>query len=484
LATIAQVLEVNWTILYFVYGQVFFIMGLVTGLQLRRTSHLELARALPWLAAFGITHGFVEWGYIFVPAQALYLEDAGVRLLMLAHLAALGGSFFFLLQFGVELASPSLPHRRWPRLVPVALFLLWGSAVILRAQTSNNSLNLLLAIGDGWSRNLLCLPGSILAFLGLRRQARQVKDMGLPRIAAYLLGAAVAFLAYGVVAGLIVPTTPLFPANVINYALLDRIVGLPMPVFRSLCGLAMAIFVVRSLAVFRAETERRIAEMEEAHTLAQERERIGRELHDGIIQNIYAAGLQLERIPNLPVSEASRGDQVGSVLAILDQTIQDIRRYVFDLRAVQQPHALEIALANLVRDLRLDTMLEVDLNVTGEPCWQMGSVEVSHLTQIGREAFSNVVRHANAQKVTIELEYSLGQLRLSVADDGEGLADGPPTAAGHGRGLSNMRERCESLGGQLSLSRSPGGGLEVQVIVPCPPATAIGSAPDQERTEE
>ena len=73
--TLTEVLEVNWIILYFVYGQVFFIMGLVTGLQWRHQSQLELARALPWLAAFGITHGLTEWGYIFIPLQALYLAS-------------------------------------------------------------------------------------------------------------------------------------------------------------------------------------------------------------------------------------------------------------------------------------------------------------------------------------------------------------------------------------------------------------------------
>ena len=127
--SITELLEINWIILYFVYGQVFFVMGLVTGLQLRRSSHLELARSLPWLAAFGIAHGLTEWGYIFVPAQSLYLSDSAVRLLMLSHLLLLAVSLFFLLQFGVELVQPLWPHRRWSRAVPGALLLVGGVAV-------------------------------------------------------------------------------------------------------------------------------------------------------------------------------------------------------------------------------------------------------------------------------------------------------------------------------------------------------------------
>ncbi len=81
MASFSQVLEVNWIILYSVYGQVFFIMGLVTALLWRRHSRLPLARPLPWLAAFGIAHGLNEWGYIFIPLQALYLDEAVVRLM-------------------------------------------------------------------------------------------------------------------------------------------------------------------------------------------------------------------------------------------------------------------------------------------------------------------------------------------------------------------------------------------------------------------
>ena len=82
-----------------------------------------------------------------------------------------------------------------------------------------------------------------------------------------------------------------------------RTIQIPAPVLRSVCGLAMAFFVVRSLEVFQVETDRRIAEMEQAQLLAADRERIGRELHDGIIQNIYAAGLSLEEARYLVVED-------------------------------------------------------------------------------------------------------------------------------------------------------------------------------------
>jgi signal transduction histidine kinase len=348
------------------------------------------------------------------------------------------------------------------------VLILWGTAILLRAALRHDPLKIPVAIGDSWSRYLLCFPGSVLAFTGLLRQARQVRELGLPQIGRYLTGAAVAFLAYAVVAGLIVPTAPVFPANLVNYSLLAGTVNIPVPVIRSLCGLAMAFFVVRSLEVFQAEADRRMAAMEQAQVLAADRERIGRDLHDGIIQNIYAAGLSLERMQRQMAGEADRTQRIQSVLEILNRTILDIRRYIFDLRSEKQTRELETVLEDLVRDLRLDTRLQVDLRIQGERCEQMTPAQVSHLTQIAREALSNVVQHSQARRVAVNLDYAPGEVRLLVVDDGQGvpsevLSDGYV----EGRGISNMRERTHQMGGNFSLKSKPGHGTQLTVNARC-----------------
>ncbi len=469
MVSFAEVLEVNWVILYFVYGQVFFVMGLVTGLQWRQRSRLELARSLPWLAAFGIAHGLNEWGYIFVPLQALLLSDSTVRLMVLGHLLLLAVSFFFLFQFGIELLLPPTARQRWLRAVPGIVLLLWGVVIFLRVAFRQDALNVLVAIGDGWSRYMLAFPGAILAVVGLARQARQMREMNLPRIARYLIGAAVAFSVYALAGGLMVPTAPTFPANLFNYALLDRTLHVPAPVFRSLCGLAMAFFVARSLEVFRVETEQHIAEMEQAQALAADRERIGRELHDGIIQNIYAAGLGLEEAQHL-VAESPHLARIrmGAVMEALNRTIQDIRRYIFDLREAEQTRELEKVLESLVRELRLDALLEVDLQVTGERCCWLGPKQVAHITQIAREAFSNVVQHANASQVHVNLIYAGEFTQLVVSDDGRGMRLDAVSGNGYeGIGIGNMRARARLLGGELALASEPGRGLRLVLTVPC-----------------
>lgn len=482
--SLTEVLEVNWIILYFVYGQVFFVTGLVTMLQWRQRSDLELARSLPWLAAFGLAHGLNEWGYIFVPLQAVYLNDTVVRLMVIGHLLLLAFSFFFLFQFGIELTLPILPRqgvlrqrlprkrpprRRWLRALPGIVLLLWGAGLSVRGLVAGDSLNVLFAIGDGWTRYLLCLPGAILASAGLFRQARQMRSLQLPRIPGYLTGAAVAFAVYALVGGLIVPTAPLFPANQLNYALLDRTVHVPAPVFRSLCGLAIAFFVVRSLEVFQVETERRLAEMEQAQILAVDRERIGRELHDGIIQDIYAAGLGLEQAHHLVVEDPAHSQhQIWAVMQSLNRTIEDIRRYIFDLRTAEQTRELERVLEDLVHNLQLDTLLEVNLEVTGQRCCWLGSDKIAQVTQIAREALSNVVQHAGATSVNVNLAY-LGEMTcLTVTDNGHGASFETLSGNGHdGQGIANMQARARLLGGVLDLESVPGQGFRLTLTVPC-----------------
>src|SRR5512136_4967 len=93
----------NRDLLVFAYGLVFFILGVAVALQARRTSRLEFARSLAWLAAFGILHGLHEWGDLFIPIQAAYLPAGTTNWLRVLQLALLVASFVCLFEFGLAL---------------------------------------------------------------------------------------------------------------------------------------------------------------------------------------------------------------------------------------------------------------------------------------------------------------------------------------------------------------------------------------------
>jgi TRAP-type C4-dicarboxylate transport system permease small subunit len=105
-------LGLNHDIIVFVYGLVFFVLGLAIAIQSRHSSRLDLARSLSWLAAFGITHSLNEWGDLFIPIQAQYLSEPAIQFLDVIQLVVLAVSFACLFEFGVALLRP-LGRARW-----------------------------------------------------------------------------------------------------------------------------------------------------------------------------------------------------------------------------------------------------------------------------------------------------------------------------------------------------------------------------------
>ena len=165
----------------------------------------------------------------------------------------------------------------------------------------------------------------------------------------------------------------------------------------------------------------------------------------------------------------------------LNQTIDDIRRYIFDLRSAEQSRALESVLEELVQDLRLDTLLEVDLEVVGQRCCWLGGQEVAHMTQIVREALSNIVQHADASRVTVGLSYLGSATRLTVADDGRGIdLKALSDRDGLGQGITNMQARARTMAAHLDLASEPGKGFKMVLTIPC----TNGKTPAVDVTEQ
>jgi signal transduction histidine kinase len=210
--------------------------------------------------------------------------------------------------------------------------------------------------------------------------------------------------------------------------------------------------------------------------IVEERERIGRDLHDGVIQSIYAVGLTLEDVPDLMVedpAEASR--RVERAIESLDQTIRDIRNFIFGLRP-QLIDGIELVegLAALADEFRVNTMVDVELragpDVDGMPLSPEPTLEV---LSVVREALSNIARHAKATRAEILVgagEEGQG-LTLAIVDNGTGFDPDAPRGLGH-LGLANMDARMTGIGGTLSIESSPDRGTRIIVRIPGDPSVA------------
>jgi two-component system nitrate/nitrite sensor histidine kinase NarX len=240
---------------------------------------------------------------------------------------------------------------------------------------------------------------------------------------------------------------------------------------------AIASFLAAAIenAHIRSEMKERIAELStevQQLTIVEERERIGREMHDGLAQTLGLLNLQIELVKEAvgAADWAAAQDELTKMDVYLAEAYNDVREALGNLRSTEpQGEAFVPALQEYVREFGRRNGLEAVLvteNGQGPICLP-ALVEVQ-LQRVIHEALTNVRRHAAAGRVEVRVRGRGEGWEVTVADDGVGFDPLASRRAGKGGyGLSTMRERVESLGGRFSIASQPGEGTQVAVFVPC-----------------
>lgn len=196
----------------------------------------------------------------------------------------------------------------------------------------------------------------------------------------------------------------------------------------------------------------------------EERERIGADLHDGVIQRIYGVNLSLDEVPELVATQpAEAAERVEQAIEALNATIGEIREFIFILRAPGMDSGLAPSLHALAAEVRLQTGLQVNVAVGDVPAIAGGRIR--EVLAIVREALSNAARHASATKVELTVRRELSGVRVEIADDGIGFDVTDRPDEGH-HGLVNMSRRAERLGGTLDVVSQPRAGTRIILVLP------------------
>jgi signal transduction histidine kinase len=209
----------------------------------------------------------------------------------------------------------------------------------------------------------------------------------------------------------------------------------------------------------------RLHEQVQRLAVFDERERISKDLHDGIIQSIYAVGLSLEDVPELMEEDPSEVvRRVERAIDSLHFAIRDIRNFIFGLRPeLLSGTTLMGGLVAIAEEFRHNSMIDVE--------FQVGVLEddpapeaTAHLLGLVNEALSNIARHSGASRALIAVSSEKDGLRLSVSDNGRGFDPAAAISLGH-QGLVNMRSRAAGIGATMEID-SGTAGTTVLVILP------------------
>ena len=230
--------------------------------------------------------------------------------------------------------------------------------------------------------------------------------------------------------------------------------------------------IARSIryAVARQHSELALRSATAQLDLFRDRERIARDLHDTVIQQLFATGLGLEATAASIDDGDTRARVQGAVEAI-DAAIRQLREAIFGLHAIPQDLALAQAIAELAEEKAeaLGYLPIVEVGVLPEDL----PAGIRHeAAQIISEGLSNVVKHAQATAVKIAVEADGDELVVVGIDNGRGMEAaaaerrGQPSGGFDGRALRNMRERADSLKGQFRIGPGPGGGTRIEWRVP------------------
>jgi signal transduction histidine kinase len=240
-------------------------------------------------------------------------------------------------------------------------------------------------------------------------------------------------------------------------------------------SLVGALALAAGIAIENARLHRRVQDV----AVYEERDRLAQDLHDTVIQRLFAIGLTLQALAANPPA-SGMADRLHATISDVDDTIAQVRASIFELAGGGPPTSVQMSVLALARQLGPVVGFDVRVVCSGPVDSAVTPEVAEHLLAVMGEAVTNIGRHARASAATVTVEVDGRQCRLRVADNGQGMQAGSPSAGG--LGLVNMRRRAEKLGGVFSIERPDAGGTALVWRVPLGGLSPgrqrpIGSAP-------
>lgn len=454
----------NKETLFFIYGLAFFTLG-VSALQqsTRKDSNFYLLSSLRHLAWFGIAHGLSEWLGIIVISRNHICGEFDYLFWSKIFLNAL--AFIFLMTFGLSLMGVRKYKGIKINTVPWILFAIWTLGFLSLDYYFEYN------IGYTWctiyctlSRYFIGLPGGILTGIALLKNARDTESLKLNSIAFKFKLLGFLFISYGIASGVIVSNSIFFPSNLINQQTFQQLFLLPIELVRTIMAVLITIIFIMIVNIFTWEIDEKLNRLLNQQVVNHERRKIGRELHDVLIQKLFSTGMRLENI-----YEDARDENLKGELFIikneLNEIITDVRNFI-DLGDEEK---IEIEDLNLgMRDLvnqfaNSHVEVELEYNIPQLSLGQLSQEKLTQIYYIVQEGLSNILKHSKATKATVSLSSNTNEVIVVISDNGIGF--NPKKTKALSYGLKSMRERAAIANGCLNVESNKDG-TKITVTIP------------------
>lgn len=462
--------------LYFHYGLVFIFLGTAIFAKNMKGSRLKLAYSLPYLAFFGFTHGTQEWLVLYLVFQEASMSPEQIFMVKIIGFGAGILSFLFLMEFGLSLLGRTLDAKYvpWLRRIQIAIIVIWIFSLVRIWFHHEPKLSTLISQVDLMTRYCIAFTGSVVTTIALTIYSRKAKKLS-ETISKNLFYSGVAFLFYGVFAGLI-PSTTLVP-----------FLHAPIELFRMITALFITLFIVRALNIFDIETREMVVEQVKQLAQSEKLASVG-QLAAGIAHEINNpltnASLNVQMVQKIvgkhnPVDEKlttkieaiSRNIDRASTIA--RELLQYSRIDEDNYSVVQLHKVIELSLSTL--SYRLDK-IQVKKNLNGAPL-VLGNT--GKLQQVFTNIFNNSIEALHHPgEINITMEEGNKMVTITIADNGIGISQEQldrlfdpfystkEVGSGIGLGLYICYGIIKQHKGKIEIKSEVGKGTAVQIDLP------------------
>ncbi len=454
-------------LLYLIYGFSMITMGIFAVMQKdSRLMNISLIKSLKYLGFFAIIHGMTEWITVI---QKLHLcHPYFIIEVHYTNMILKALSFVFLLHFGLDLLPVRDKYKRILVWIPMAVFLAYLSGFFLLEWSGGAEYHLDNTMFNTITiRYFLALPSCMTAAAALYFNARLIGMTKSLEIARRYRNLALIIIAYGLIEGLLVAKADYFPANIIHKEIFPAYFGLMTLSFKAMAGFVINYLLIKVIDTFSWEQEERLQQLEQSRIASEERRKMGLEIHDGIIQDLYAMGLKLEYLSTGPGSVAGH-DLWDEVKDHLSGSIDKIRECI-SVSALDeiQLDSLKDKLERLVQKYNDSQSVKIKLAYRISP-YLVDNISPEKATQIYyivQEAITNVAKHSQADHAEILLEGRYDSIYITIRDNGKGFSQHDIPLEGH-FGIRSMQERTRRVNGLLKIDKLMKG-TRIELKIPC-----------------